>query len=353
MQYKLLGATGLRVSELCLRAMTFSLIVLLGCNKIFIPKNTANSIPVTLTNVRKKAAIALPTGFQYPNGITRANNGTVYVGSVTSGRILKIKPDSSIDTFFLGNDDIFASTSLRLDEQRDILWGTSPDFLGIKKANGETVRRPHRIFAIQVSTGKVLKIIPMPDAGFGNDMAIDANGGVYITDSAHPRIYYLPPGANQLQVWADSEQLRAKMPGLAGIALADNGVLVVNLFSVGKLFKLTPQPQGQPLIEEITLDSTIENPDGMQFTPDGSLILLEGAVENGNGRLLRIRNILAANSEPKLVEVLAEKLDSPVNLTITDREIWVTEARIRHRLLPGKEAAIPERFFIHRFVFEK
>lgn len=332
---------------------TTALIAVLGCNKIFVSENTANSIPTKITDLQKKPVIALPKGFQYPNGITNASNGTLYVGSVTSGRIVQIQADGSIETFFPGNDEIFASTSLRLDEQRGILWGTSPDFLGVKNANGETIRRPHRIFAIQVSTGKVLKVIPMPDAGFGNDIALDTNGGVYITDSAHPRVYYLPPGANQFQVWVDSEQLQAKMPGLAGIARAANGVLVVNLFSSGTLFKLTPQPNGQPLVEEITLNRSIENPDGMQFAPDGSLILLEAAIKSGNGRLLRIHNILAAKPEPKVVEVLAENFDSPVNLTIAGREIWMSESQIRHRLLPGKEAEIPERFFIRRFVLEE
>jgi hypothetical protein len=30
--------------------------------------------------------------------------------------------------------------------------------------------------------------------------------------------------------------------------------------------------------------------------------------------------------------------------------VWVTESQIRHRLLPGQEKEIPDRFFVRRFL---
>jgi hypothetical protein len=99
----------------------------------------------------------LPANFQYPNGIAHASDGTLYVGSVTSGQILRITPEGKVETFFPGNDEVFASTSLRLDEPRGILWGTSPDFLGTRGANGEVTRRAPRIFALDTRSGEVLR----------------------------------------------------------------------------------------------------------------------------------------------------------------------------------------------------
>ena len=60
-------------------------------------------------NVQNK--IELPPNFQYPNGITRARDGTLYVGSVVSGQILQISPDDKITTFFPGSQEVFAATS--------------------------------------------------------------------------------------------------------------------------------------------------------------------------------------------------------------------------------------------------
>ncbi|MCA1993269.1 MAG: hypothetical protein LDL41_14705, partial [Coleofasciculus sp. S288] len=245
-------------------------------------------------------------------------------------------------------DEVFAATSLRLDEQRGILWGTSPDFLGVRGPNGETLRRSHRIFAINIRSGDVVRVMLMPDGGFGNDIAINADGGVYITDSSRPRIHYLAPGATQFRIWAEDEQFRSQEIGLAGIARSPDGVLIVGLFSDGKLLKVTQKPQEGVTVEVIHLTRKLENPDGMQFAPDGSLLVTEGATESGNGRLLRI-NVLTPGTQPKPVETLAANMESPVNLTVVGREVWITEARIRHRLVPGREKEIPSRFFIRRF----
>jgi sugar lactone lactonase YvrE len=303
--------------------------------------------PLHFATARELDPIELPAGFQYPNGIARASKGTLYVGSITSGQILQIDPNGKIETLFPGNDEVFAATSLRLDEPRGILWGASPDFFGTQP-NSKTAPRPHRIFALDVRSGKVKQIIQMPNSGFGNDIAIDPKGGIYLTDSLRHRIYYLPLGADRLQTWVESDRLRSQgQIGLAGIAMSSDGSAIVNQFSDGKMFKVTPQSQGQATIEEIVLERPLENPDGMQFASNGLLLVTEGAVESGNGRLLQI-NLSAP--DPKPIEVIAEKLISPVNLTTVGNEIWVTESQIRHRLIPGKENEIPDRFFVRHFI---
>jgi streptogramin lyase len=308
----------------------------------------ATAIAQNKSPAKVESPIALPADFQYPNGIARAQDGTLYVGSVTSGHILQIAPNGRIETFFPGNNDIFAANSLRLDEPRNILWGASSDFLGVRNARGEVVRRPHRIFALDRLSGKVLHVILMPKGGFGNDLALDADGGVYLTDSTLARIHYLAPGSTQLQTWVTDERFQDKRIGLGGIARRADGVLVVGHYSNGTLFKVTPQPQGQPKVEVIPLERSLENPDGMQFATDGSLILTEGAATSGKGRLLRI-NVFSPGTDPKAIETLAENLKSPVNLTLNGKNIWVTESQIRHRFRPGEEGTIPDRFFVHRF----
>jgi sugar lactone lactonase YvrE len=307
----------------------------------------ANAIAQNNTLATVEPPIELPANFQYPNGIARASDGTLYVGSITSGQILRITSNGKTETFFSGNDEVFAATALRLDESRSILWGSSPDFLGTRSPSGEIVRRPPRVFAIDTRSGEVLRLIPMPEGGFSNDIALDPQGGAYITDSTLARIHYLAPRTQQLQTWAADERFRAERIGLGGIARRRDGVLVVGHYSNGELFKVTPQPHGQPRVEVIPLERRLENPDGMQFAPDGSLILTEGAVESGNGRLLRIS--VFASIDPKPVETLARDLKSPVNLTLAGHEVWVTESQIRHRLIPEQAAAVPDRFFVRSF----
>lgn len=309
----------------------------------------AGVLDATFAQTKELAPIELPSGFQYPNGIARTQDGTFYVGSVTNGQIVEISSSGKIETFFPGNSDIFAVTSLRLDEARGILWGASPDVLGIPQSNGETVRRPHRIFAIDIRSKKVLQIIMMPDGGFGNDLAIDPQGGVYVTDTARPRIHYLPPGATQLQTWAEDEQFRTQLRfGLSGIARSPDGVLFVTMYSDGRLFKVTPGSVENPRIEEIQLPRKIDGSDAIQLTDDGSLIMLEGGIDSGNGRVLQLHGFEAGAKSQ--FNVLASGMDLPVNLTVAGKEVWVTESLFRHRLVPGQEKQIPDRFFVRRFM---
>ncbi|MCC5655088.1 gluconolaconase [Nostoc sp. XA013] len=310
---------------------------------------TADALYPTAAYARELSPIELPSSFQYPNGIARTQDGTLYVGSVTNGRILQIFPNGRIETLFPGKSDIFAVTSLRLDEARETLWGASPDVLGTPQSNGEIIRRPGRIFALDTRSLKVLQIIMMPDGGFGNDLALDTNGGVYVTDSSRPRIHYLPPGATQLQTWAEDERFRTQLRfGLSGIVRRPDGVLFVTMYSDGRLFKVTPRTIENPVIEEITLPRKIDGSDAIQLASDGSLIMLEAGIESGNGRVLQLRSLEAGAKSQ--FNVLASRMDLPVNLTVAGQEVWVTESLFRHRLVPGQQKKIPNRFFVRRFV---
>jgi len=299
-------------------------------------------------SVRELDSIELPVGFQYPNGIARSQNGTLYVGSVLSGRILQVNSAGEAHTFFEGNNDIFSVTSLRLDEPRRLLWGASPDVLGTPQSNNGIVRKPHRIFAVDVRSGEVRHTIPIPDGGFGNDIALDPQGGVYVTDSLRPRIHYLSPGATQFQTWAEDDRFRTQLRfGLSGIVRRSDGVLFVTMYSDGRLFKVTPQPTGDPIVDEIELPRRIDGSDAIQFAADGSLIMVEGGIESGNGRLLQLHG-LETGVRPQF-NTLATGMDLPVNLTVAGGEIWLTESLFRHRLVSGQETAIPDRFFVRRF----
>ncbi|CUZ25616.1 Uncharacterised protein [Serratia marcescens] len=121
--------------------------------------------------------------------------------------------------------------------------------------------------------------------------------------------------------------------------LFDDRLMAVANFGTGKLYPLSyndPKPQ----LTEMQLPRLIENPDGMGLAPDGALIVLENAIQSGQGRILRIPSPKAAGMHR--IEILREGMESPVNLTIPPQGCaFVSESRIRHRLLPGHETEVP------------
>ncbi|WP_143177504.1 hypothetical protein [Cystobacter ferrugineus] len=301
----------------------------------------------------RRERIPLPGGLTYPNGIAHTADGTLFVGLVSNGRVLRRTPDGAWTVLFPGSDEVFTVTSLRLDAPRGLLWGTSPDAMNLLRPGGIPGQRTSRLFALDVRTGEVRRLVHVPEGGLGNDIVVAPDGGVYVTDSVRASVLYLPPGAERLETYVSDPRLQAKGAGMAavgpaGIALAPDGrTLAINTYGPGRLFLVRPGAAGtSPSVTELELPRRLENPDGMYFAPDGRLLLVEGALNSGDGRLLRI-DVLGSARGPRPLEVLVSGLESPVNLTVaTDGRVWISEARIRDRILRGPEAATPREFWV-------
>lgn len=281
--------------------------------------------------------LLLPDSVPYPNGIAVTNHGSIFVGSVTTGAVAKINPQNR-ETWLLvpPQTAIIASTSLRADEARGRLWACSPDAFP-----NQTERQPSTLVALDLNNGTVIKTVTLPQNGFCNDLAIDNRGGVLVTDSFNPRILYLPPNKSEFEVWVQDERLGVREGfGLSGIAIASDETVYVGVFARGQLYRIQDRK-----VEPLQLARQINNPDGMAVAPDGSLIVCEGNYQTGNGRLLQIN--LADDLTGK-IKVLAESLDSPVNLSLDKESVWLTEGRLRSFLRPELNLPQPESFWVRR-----
>ncbi|MBN2349099.1 MAG: hypothetical protein JXJ22_09695 [Bacteroidales bacterium] len=73
---------------------------------------------------------------------------------------------------------------------------------------------------IDIKKAKIEKRFPIDYPGFPNDVTVDSEGNVYISDSGNKTIYKLNNG--KVELWLESEELR----GINGI-LSDNDKLIV------------------------------------------------------------------------------------------------------------------------------
>ena len=306
-------------------------------------------VPATASSSSPSASIWLPDGFAYPNGIAFTELGGLVVGSVVSGNIAAIDLGTSPSVKFRSNERRFAGTALRYDAERGKLWTASPDFLG-EEVDGEIRRRPHRLVVMDAESGEVEWSVEMPDGGFPNDIALDDRGGAFVTDTTMGRVVHIAePGASP-EIVAEGLDSQEGPLGPAGIALDKDGSLIVGMYSDGQLFRVRPAASGGPAeVEEIALDQPIANPDGMAFGPDGRLLVVDGAVASGNGRLVAVD---LDGDAPHPVEVLISSLDLPVNLSVRDRLVAVTESRIRHRMVDDRTLLTPQRFRVVLFQLE-
>src|SRR6266404_5610408 len=63
------------------------------------------------------------------------------------------------------------------------------------------------IVRADLPTGAAKRNVPLPGPNaFCNDIAVDASGAVYVTDSAGPNVLRLPAGASTFEVFASNPQ---------------------------------------------------------------------------------------------------------------------------------------------------
>lgn len=308
----------------------------------------------------------IPAGLDFLNGIARRSDGALLVGTMRSGRIAQIESEKP-STWFVAEsgEEVFAGAALRYDASRGLLWGTSTDVFPAKDSDGTPVRQRARLFARDGHTGRLVRSIEVPEGAFANDLALSPDGAVYITDSFGPSILRFRPNADvPFERYVESPLLDASGEGLgpAGIARAPDGTLVIGLYGPGHLVRVRP-PQGErgaPAVDRIALPRRLENPDGIallrpragaasQLLADEAtvestvLLVLEGAADSGDGRLLRI-TLNGPLSGPRplsgRIDTLAIGMTGPVNLTtasdgVSPDTVWVTESGVQFRFEGG------------------
>lgn len=292
--------------------------------------------------------LRLPGGFRYPNGIAAAPDGALFVGSL-EGQVVRITADGRASVALGPEAGLSAVTSLRYDARRGRMLGATSDVSRLTGREPPPGGPVHRTFEFDPADPRAtLRLTPVPDGGFANDLAVAADGAAYLTDSLLDRVLVRGPGEDDFVPLLADPAFAPGQLGPAGIATLPDGGLIVGLFSDGALLRLDPHAD-PPRAEPLTLSRAIENPDGIAALPGGrGLIVLEGAVGSGEGRVLHVA-LPDAGAGVAPVTELARGLHAPVNLTLVGDVLHVTESNARNLLRPDLELPEPEAFLVRRY----
>ena len=269
----------------------------------------------------------------FPEGITISKNGDIFVGSLKENKIVKFKnKKNKPETFVSPNSNgIMSVIGILADDRNKILWACSSN-PGVTNYPSDN---PVSLKAFDLETGEPFQSFNFPNGGFCNDLTLDSNGNIYVTDSFNPRILRLNKSKSRLETWFENEAFSGKGFNLNGITFVNNNIYTVKMNS-GELFKIEVADNGKPInFKKIDLPRPLNAPDGIKAIDKDNLLVVENRTEGTwKGSLTNI-NL----SNTVTLKTLKDNLDTPTTVAIKGNTAWVLQAQFSH--LFGDEKDIP------------
>jgi sugar lactone lactonase YvrE len=264
----------------------------------------------------------------FPESLTSTANGTIIIGSMDHGTVYRVLPGAAKATPWIaaGSNGLTHVVGVFAHDAANTLWVcNSEQDPSVNKAE---------LRAFDLKTGAPKGDYPFPGGGFCNDVAIAANGTLYVTDTRGGRILSLKRGATALTVWAAD----GKWKGIDGIALARNGAVVFNNVRENQLVRVDVKPDGTAGdATMLQLSQPISGPDGMRALPDGRFIL----AENKAGKI----DIVTVQRNTAKIDTIKDGFKfTPTAVTLVGPTAWVLEARFAYRNDPALKNKDPGTF---------
>jgi hypothetical protein len=288
----------------------------------------------------KPASLTVPGDNFFPESIAATPAGTLFVGSLVTGEILRFRPGSTTAETFVPAGVNAGTTGVFVDMVRGVLWACAVDL---------TFQTPTALRAFELRTGTLRAHYALPDRGVCADIAV-AHGDVYLTDTTDPtagtpgRILRLttprPGQADQgtLTVWSTDPLFTRPAPPapsfplaiqINGIAFDGISALYTTNLSSGELLRVPIGLDGSAApATVIDLDRDLVVPDGIRMLDPARLLVAELV-----GRLTLV------NLHTGTTAVVSE-LDQPTSLVGVGGSLWVSEGQVL-RLVRGQPPNLP------------
>lgn len=282
--------------------------------------------------------IAINGTMVFPESITHDAAGNLYNSSVP-GIIYRTPPGGlSAEPFIRPSESngIKSLLGVFADDARGLLWTCSnPNFFATPPETGVS-----SLLAFDLATGIQSARYHFPAGGPAacNDIAIDADGAVWATETSGGRIFVLPPNANEMELFARSEEL----VGVDGIAFAGDGALYINNVRQHLFQRVERKADGSYAgLTDIATPEPLNGPDGLRTLGGNRFIQAEGP----GGRVA----ILTVEGDSAAMAPVATGLSGSVGVTAMNGTAYVTEGRIEYLFDPDLGGQDPGTFYIRTF----
>ena len=261
--------------------------------------------------------ITLPATRIFPESITSTADGTLIVGSLGHGNVLRIAPGKNTADEWIkpGAGGLNNVLGVYADEKGKTLWVCSN--------NLENKGDATAVMAFDLKSGAPKGAYKLPGEGpLCNDIAVAPDGTAYVADTRLATVLMLKPGAKALEVAAKDPLLA----GADGLAFGDKTTLYVNSVTAGKLLRVDLGPDGKAKkVTELKLSRPLDRPDGMRAIGTHRLLLAE------NSGKMDIVTFEGPDKQNAVIRTIKEGLESTPGVTATRGMAWLIEGKLNYR----------------------
>lgn len=226
------------------------------------------------------ATVAFTQAGLYPEGVQYdAPNARFLVTSLTTGRVGQVKDDGTYSPAFPDDPKLVSAIGLNLDEPRNrVLVAISDPGANQARSTAATMGKLARLAIFNRTAPTAAPVVvelgslrPNAPGHFANDIAVDAQGNAYVTDSYAPIIYKVDATTNAATVFLEDAKFAAPagMFGLNGIVFHPDGYLLVAKSDVGAVYKV---PLSNPAgFTQVAISQNIKDADGLLLQDNNTL----------------------------------------------------------------------------------
>ena len=275
----------------------------------------------------------------YPEGIDYDfKNERFLLSSLQKGAVYAMDAKGNVKVFAT-SDKMVLPTGVYTDEGRNRLIVANAD-LGIsQKSTQGSAGSVATVSIFNLTTGALIKEIDLrgftPHAGScPNDVAVDADGNIYITDSFSPLIYKID-GSYSPSVFANNPLFAAPSGsfGLNGIVFHPDGYFLIAKTNTSKLLKVSlSNPE---MVTEVS-GMAINYPDGIEFNKNNELVIVENGLGAGKSHTFASSNGWV--SATKVSETNIGKDEFPTTAALASNgHVYIVNSKLG-KLLGGDKA---------------
>ncbi|WAY96658.1 SMP-30/gluconolactonase/LRE family protein [Serratia marcescens] len=277
----------------------------------------------------------------YPEGIAwNARAGAFLVSSLRGGQLGLVYPDGRYRRFSTGSGLITTSGMLVDAERNRVLVCNEDVGVSLNSAPG-TRNRVAQVLEFNLDTGALQQTYDLSSLSRGptlaNDLALDAQGNIYVTDSFQPQIYKIDRATRQVSILVRSARLmpadapaaaQGTQPYLNGIVYHPDGYLIAANYTRGLLWKVTLD--NASAISEIRLPQRLKGPDGLRLKNAHELVIVQsypGRKGGMSGNVTLLASYDGWASAHLAAVATPPGLDGPTGAALRDGEVWVVNSR--------------------------